>query len=650
MNVVVKALGVLYLSVCLSTVSSAVGLPSGGAAVAERSFYFWQTTSVARTAELISLFCRGCDTSLAEETDVPLVSILRDTLGDNDPENDRIMALWVLTYVPPTVFKRALSAVPFFYWRAGEDSGAETARSTRPLLDLTALQHPMLNTAGRDILQWAMLDPSTTPIRATSRAYRTNEMDHERLHLEEAISYLRAVSPGTEGRGLTVSELHTLIARLELRKTLLGGFVTPRAAAKLGREEGSRYERIRSRNWELLRQCADKTGLRFEELNLAGTSGQYAMLWYPLEESPQSTSNQLASIWKLLGIKDPWKDPRLSSPTVVSYVRDLDENGNLLPPGVSGARHIKLTPLGVYSLSYPTLPLLLVDFRDKLHVRWHEMAQRSINEITAGLIGVSHFTNWYYYVAADVYDFIASRHGAAMSQSERLDSYSEFRVKLALDRQLDPVLRQEMQRRVESMAINPLESAPRQEMKAAAERYDRLRLQAEDGRLENRLNKERRAELAQYSERPGEVMRDSLLHFATFGAYTHRAKAGAENLAKLDRYRRLEYQLNILDQVSRHGTQPEVAYDAARMQHSILEIKALVPEIESRPLRSQALATLKRVEDLSRDGALQAECSAAIAWLEHGPLPQNDGVVLRVVAPKTPSPKVAHSARVGRVE
>ncbi len=640
MSLTVKALGLLLLAGCLPLTVSPAGLPETAVApIAEPSLYFWGATPVGSGAELVTLFCRGCAApgSFLSDADVPLIAVLRDTLADADPENDRLTAVWLLTYTSPRFAKQVLSAVPFFYWRAGEGSGSSGAKRTAPLLDLTELQHPMLNTAGRDILQWAILDPSTMPIRASSRAYRANQADHERLHLEEALSYLRAAPSGTESAGLTFSEIHTIIARLQLRKTLLaGGFVSEQSAAKLGEEADSKYERIRSRNWELLRQCADKTGLYFESLNVAGTSGQYAMLWYPGRESSPPRAQKLSSIWKLLNIKDPWKDQRLNSPGVVSYSRELDQNGNLLPSGVSGVKEVTLVPLSVYGLSYPKLPLLIVNFRDKLGIRWHEMAQRSINEVTAGVIGISHFTNWYYYVAADVYDFVASRHGAAMSQSERLDGYSDFRVRLALDRQLDPALRREMQRHLDGMAINPLESSPRQEMKAAVERYDSLRLQAENGQLANRLNRDRRAELAQYSETPPEILRDSLFHFATFGAYTHRVKPDTENSARVDTYRRVQYQLNFLDRISNQHTQPEVAYDTDRIQHSIAELRELMPEIDSAPMRLHASTTLKHLQNLSGDGALQADCSAAIASLEREPLQHSEGVALRIASPKLP--------------
>ncbi|MDQ2841564.1 MAG: hypothetical protein M3Y72_11110 [Acidobacteriota bacterium] len=341
--------------------------------------------------------------------------MLRDTLGDDAPENDRLTSVWLLSFERPTLAKRALSAIPFFYWRAGRHGSGVPSHSTAPLLDLTSLQHPMVNALAHDIVQWTMLDSAATPIRASSRAYRANEVDHERLHLEEAVSYLRAAPSANDPSALTEAQLNLLIARLELRKKLLGGLVSEEDAAQAGREAAFNAERIRSRNWELLRQCAEKTGLSFESLNVAGIGGQYAMLWFPAEEASEPNGIELGPVWKLLGIKNPWHDASIASSKVATYTRGVDANGNLLQFGAVGAKQTRLIPLSIYSLNYPEQPLLLVDFRDRTHLRRHEMLQRSIGEITAGVIGISHFTNWYYYVAADVYDFVASRHGAAMN-------------------------------------------------------------------------------------------------------------------------------------------------------------------------------------------------------------------------------------------
>jgi hypothetical protein len=582
----------------------------------DQRVYYWHTTTVGDSAQLLTLFCRSCEGVNGVER-VPLVTILRDTLGDNDPTNDRVSYVWLLSYARPNLGQRLLSAVPFFYWRVSGGSTSVSVNDTAPLLNLTAPHHPVVSEISRNVLQWTMLDPRTMPIRATSRAYRTNQVDHARLHLEEAIGYLRNAPTGTTSSVLTQTQLDTVMARLELRKQLLGGFVSERDAARVGLESGFEQERIRSRNWELLRQCAEKTGLIFESIDIANNAGQYAIIWFPLDQSAPESGSSRGAVWKLLNLKNPWTDSRLKQWSGQGYVRSLDANGSLLPTGAQGPRQIRLVPLGVYSLEYRKAPLLLVDFRDKLRVRRNEMTQRTINEITAGVIGISHITNWYYYVAADLYNFVRARRGAAVDRAARLDCYSQFRVKLALDHQLDPVLRKEMERRIESLAVNPLEGAPGREIELAQTRYLRLQAEAQDGgHLVTRLDRDRRSELAGFGESRRAKFAHNLLRGATLGFYTHRAKKDSGNLAMLDRGRRIQYQLSFLDSLVQAGTPPEVAYDSSRIKASVLELADLTRGVYAPKVRAHVERTVERLQGLSKDPGLEAAYALALAALK----------------------------------
>ncbi|MGA8593915.1 MAG: hypothetical protein WB676_04160 [Bryobacteraceae bacterium] len=622
-----------FIPLFLVTLIPAFRLPAADVRETQQAVYYWKSIPVGDTAQLLTLFCRDCRSSDSESHDLPLVSVLRDTLGDTDPRNDRVMYVWLLSYQRPTIGQRILSAVPFFYWRVGERSGKMNLRDTAPLIDLQQPEHPMFNEFRRDLLQWTALDPRTTPIRATSRAYRSNEVDQERLHLEEAVTYLRQAPVADDGSALTRAQLSTVIARLELRKRLLGGFVSELQAKRFGEEWSFEQERVRARNWELLRESAERTGLYFESLDVVGAQRQYAILWFPYTESSEPAGTSLSSVWKLLNIKDPWHDERVKNWDGPVYERALDENGSILPFGAIGAQRAKLIPLGVYSLDYPKVPLLLVDFRDKLHARWHEMAQRCINEITAGVIGISHFTSWYYYVGAEIYNFVVARHGGAVNQASRLDCYSQFRVALALDRTLNPVLRRQIQRGVDSLSVNPLEVAPDHELAVASARYIELAKQAGvDGALVARLNKDRREELELAGESSQQILRDTAFHELSFGAYTHRVKGQDDVLAQLALYRRAEYELTFLDSVVKAGTDPEVSYSPALVQNSVAEVGAVMPKIESQRLRAQAGTTLERVKELSRDEALRADCAMAVASIRNNGSPVKSGSAPGVVA------------------
>ena len=592
--------------------------------------YYWRVTPVADSAQLVTLFCRTCNTAV-QEGDVPLAAVLRDTLGDQNTENDRLTDFWLLTYTPHTVGQRVLAGVPFFYWRLGNGSDKVDPKQVKPLMDLTTPEHSVVTNGLRDVVQWTAFDPLTFPVRASSRAYRTNEVDQERLHLEEAIGYLREAPTGTASDSLTPSELNLLIARLQLRERLLGGIVTRRKAEAAGQQEGFEQERIRSHDWELLRVFAEKTGLLFEPISVGGTQGEYALLWFPLDESSPPQGTNISALWKVLDLQNPWTDERLKHWQGPVFTRAVDQNGSLVPEGAAGARQIRLVALGAYSLDYPKLPLLLIDFRDEVHIKKHEITQRTINELTAGVIGVSHFTNWYYYLGADLYDFVSARHGTAMNLSSRLDCYAQFRSALALDSNLDSRLRDDMQRRINSLSVNPLEGSARRELQAAMVRYKVLESETEgDSPLTRRLDKQRRAELAAFDSGAKGITFDALLHGASLGLYTKRAQPDPAILSKLDADRRVQNNLDFLESVTEGGTRPEIAYDTNRITNSVQELSSLLPQVRSESVRTRAHVTIDHLRGLTQDEVLQADCSSALTALNNSnPKKPTTGIAAR---------------------
>src|SRR5215210_3415254 len=97
-----------------------------------------ETVPVGRDAQLLTVFGKldGLRDEASQPEEVPLVSILRDTLGDADPENDRLRQVWMLTYTRPTALQRFASAVPFLYGRVGDKKRASTKGLPPAVLDL----------------------------------------------------------------------------------------------------------------------------------------------------------------------------------------------------------------------------------------------------------------------------------------------------------------------------------------------------------------------------------------------------------------------------------------------------------------------------------------------------------------------------------
>src|SRR5438034_3053942 len=110
-------------------------------------------------AELITIHARLDGIQNAENNNwVPLVTVLRDTLGDLSPENDRLRYVWPLTYTRPTMRQRLTAAVPFLYSRVGNKNHSP-AKAPPPILDLAATDHDVWNKMFWTALQNLLLDP-----------------------------------------------------------------------------------------------------------------------------------------------------------------------------------------------------------------------------------------------------------------------------------------------------------------------------------------------------------------------------------------------------------------------------------------------------------------------------------------------------------
>jgi hypothetical protein len=624
--------------VCAASVFAAdtASIPAMFGHAADRPAYYWTETPVSGGAELVTLFGRfGPDSAGEARTDVPLVAVLRDSLANepvrsltydqqagkrqlDDSSDDRLRYVWLLTSDKPSLARRMLSGVPFFYWKVGRGE-SQTGEQPTMLVDMSQPEHRVWRTAGRDILQWTAFDPLATPVRASTRAYRTNSGEEERVHLEEAIALLRRAPANGDGLGLTTGQIDSVIARLRLTQNLMGGLVKDSKLKGVEESRDAERQSTIGRNWELLRTSAERTGLLFEPLRLGSSGEDYAVLWFPLNTHFAEAGVSLDSTWKLLHISDPWDDSRLKTWTGYVQSRWLDSTGKLLAPGVTGTIQISVAPLAVYSLAYPRSPLLLVDFRDRQRAQRRDVIQKATDEIVNGVLGLSHFTNWYYYAGNGLYQFVKSRRGAAVNAGARLDSYAEFRVAAALDSSMEPEFRKELQRRTDGLSANPLEVSLTQQLSAARHNYQQLLADARNPeKLPKKLDNDRRAELASYGKSNGSRIRADAFHYLTFTAYTRRAPKRDDDLARLSRDRTVQSLIQYLTQVANSGPEPEVTHDPARIRQSILKLGNLVDARSPTLIRKQAAAALERVGTASKDPDLRADCNRAVMAFNAG--------------------------------
>jgi hypothetical protein len=474
-----------------------------------------ERTAVPGGAELLTVFASVPD----QAEQVPLISVLRDTLGDRDPSNDRLRYIWTLTATSPTLLQRAAAAIPFFYFRPNLGKNAD--ETPHAVIDLGDTSTSVWNSLAQQIMQLTAMDSNGALIRASTRRYRTNVSDRRRVHMMEGLAVVSQLEEVPEIReSLSETELLEIQARMTLAGQTLGGLVTANKLTDAYFTQRTRAQEIRGHNWELLRQRAEANGLYFDPLGI-GSSPTHAMLWIAREDA-FDTNHPFHS--RFLGITNPFTDNRVLTWTGITVTRDGHE----------------LIPLALYGLDYPKVPLLLIDFRNTYAPKRREMLARATTDVVTGLIGYSKWGNWPYMAGSFLWNFTSTRRGSATNGQQRLKAYSEVRRWLTLDHALTPELRRDLLERLEILGVNPLDQSVFQEMQIAQRQYAALLKYAADPKgLAVKLDRDRSGELTTYQHTRAARTGFVLARFATLGIYKHHeSQKNGSLLTALDQYRR----------------------------------------------------------------------------------------------------------------
>src|ERR1041385_1383465 len=207
-------------------------------------------------AELITVHAKLAGLESTENDRwIPLVSILRDTLGDNNAENNRLRYVWPLTYTRPTVRQRLAAAIPFFYTRIGNKENL--TKTPPPALDLASPESEVWDKIFWTALQNILLDPYGTPIKASTSAYRRNSSDYRRSHIIRALSVLALYQAVKGESAFTPAEMAAIQGRLLLSDKTFGGLVDDAKLQAYYARKTTQSRDERGHNWELLRQKAE---------------------------------------------------------------------------------------------------------------------------------------------------------------------------------------------------------------------------------------------------------------------------------------------------------------------------------------------------------------------------------------------------------
>ena len=502
---------------------------------------------------------------------IPLVSILRDTLGDDIPENNRLRYVWPLTYTRPTLKQRLAAAIPFFYARVGNKE--KTTRTPPPALDLASPEGDVWNKIFWAALQNILLDPYGTPIKASASSYRRNTSDYRKSHIIRALSVLSLYEAVEGESALSDAEMATIQGRLLLTDKTFGGLVDDANLRNYYAKKTTQVRDERAHNWELLRQRAETESLYFEPLLMPDGSATHALLWVAKRDLMKQQGAQYKG--RFLNIANPWNDKRLLNWRGYVETRYFDAENQMVDSDTPGAEAVEMIPLALYGLDNPKIPMLLVDFRDNYNPKKREMSRRVLNDITRNVFSLSKFGNMPVFLGRTVFDFVTGRRGMDINQPSRLQTYSQLKLLLALNESMEPDLRNEIGGRLETISLNPFENDLNAEANLALEQYDALVAFAKDpSGLAAKLDEDRRAEMTPLEHGRTERLALRTLNLLTLGTYVHREERTGNMEARLDIARRLEYHTKFLQQIAKSTAEVEITAnlnDVLRSLHFIAE-------------------------------------------------------------------------------
>ncbi|HEY1404419.1 MAG TPA: hypothetical protein VGB05_09855 [Pyrinomonadaceae bacterium] len=505
----------------------------------------------------------------SQDSDVPLVSILRDTLGDETTENDRLRYVWMHTYTRPTIGQRAASAIPFLYTRAANKKRA--GKDAPPhLIDLAGTQREVWHRVLWNALQTLVLNPYSLTVKATTHAYRRNADDYRKAHVIRALAVLTLYQAESGTRSVFAPhELKEIQARLMLTQKTFGGLIDDLYLGRVYDKQNSQWLDKRGHNWELLRQRAETEGLYFDPLEMPGGNTTHALLWIARADVEAKRAHAYEK--RFLNLANPYGDQRLRRWRGYTETRYFDADNRRVPADAPGARAVELIPLALYGLDHPKIPILLVDFRDNMNPKRREMSKRVLQDVALTTASLTQL-DLPFFLGRAVYDFVTDRRGADINQPSRLRAYSQLKLLLALDASLDPELRDEVSRKLERVSLNPLENDTEAEARLARDQYAALLAHARQpsGGLADKLERDRRSELTPLVHSRAERLLLRVASVATLGLYRHREQAApGEQFATLDTARRLAHHRQFLREVARSSMAVEVQWNIEDVRRSL---------------------------------------------------------------------------------
>ncbi len=585
---------------------------SSGSAKTASNFRI-ETTPVAGGAEILTIFAKTSNsdtTGSGSVSEIPFVSVLRDTLGDESPANDRLRYVWMLTYTKPSVWQKAAAFVPFLYRRT-TNKNINTDSPPPPVADMHSAHNALWSRVLWAVFKRVIDDEFGVWPKVSAIQYRQNAMDYKRSSIAKVQAVLSLYEAAEGERVWNDTELKDIQARLWLTGKTFGGLMQSENLERAYEKQYIETDDIRGHNWELLRQYSEAQGLYFDPLTLADGVARNAIVWAAAEDIPANKNRKFDK--RFLNIKNPWDDPSVANWKGYSQVRWFDEENRIVDADTPNAKPRTMIPLALYGLDHPKIPILLVDFRDNSNAKRREISKRVLNDVLGNVLAISRFSNMPYFLGRLVYDFSTGRRGMDVNQQSRLRSYAQLKTLLALDDSLDRDFRNEIARRLENAASNPLENNLDVEAALARRQFRNLIEYAKDPNgLPAKLDRDRREEMVRFAHNGKERTLFDLAHTFSLGFYTHREDSSPELVAQLNVQRQLDYHERILQEIAYRSAKPEVDSDVDALKRSLQYISQ-----NGSHARTKTAVSVAKVFAITGDEGTRTFCLAGLYRIDN---------------------------------
>jgi hypothetical protein len=231
---------------------------------------------------------------------------------------------------------------------------------------------------------------------------------------------------------------------------------------------------------------------------------------------------------------------------------------------------LELIPLALYGLDHPKVPILLIDFRNPLNAKRRELSREAKDYLESKFSMGPGFSRTLVNGGKAAFGFITHKRGMDLFQQSRADSYSRLKMVLSANHSLSHPMLADIGRRLEHVAINPMENDWKSEIQLAQTQYKSLLAYANrsDG-LQADIDRARRAEMMSGSHSTAAQNLFKVGALSTFGTYTHREDDIPETDSILESRRLYVKQEVYLRDVLKSQSPIEVSWDMSKVRGAL---------------------------------------------------------------------------------